>query len=168
MEQLAGLENHPLAHQFPCRVPVWWGRYGDVEKDPYERGVSARKVVLRIPKQFKRFEGVLARWFRAPKELRRPLDAMNSLVWELCDGSRTFAEICMILDRTYQEAISPVLQRTTAALRLFESQHLMLLLEEPLEQRWRVGPGITPSHQQLETLDEALLIDVQPLVDEAP
>ena len=168
MEHLAGLDEHPLAHQFPCRLPVWWGRFGEVEKDPSERGVSGRKVVLRIPKQFKRVEAFLARCFRAPKELRRPLDAMNSLLWELCDGSRTFAEVCVVLDQTYQEAISPVIQRTTAALRVFESQNLMLLLDEPLQQRWMVGPGTTPSHQNLDPLDVSLRIDAQRMDDEAP
>ena len=67
MDELAGLEEHPLSVQYPCRVPVWWGRYGDVERDPTLRGVSGRKVVLRIPKQFGRIERWFARVLRAPR-----------------------------------------------------------------------------------------------------
>ena len=109
MGDLAGAENHPLAQQYPCRLPVWWGRHGEVEKDPMKSGVSGRLVVLRIPKQFRRFEGVLARLLKAPKEIRRPLDRMNSMLWELCDGSRTFVEICSVLDEVFKEEIAPVL-----------------------------------------------------------
>jgi len=168
MDRLAGLAGHRLEFQYPCRVPVWWGRMGEVGKDPGVVGVSGRRVVLRIPKQFKRVEALFARWFRAPKELRRPLDSMNSMVWELCDGSRTFAEICTILDATFQEDIAPVLERTTAALRQFELHNLLLLLEEPLNQRWQVGPGKTPEHQTLDELPEELNIDASPIEGEAP
>ena len=167
MDRLAGLSGHRLEHHYPCRVPVWWGRTGDVEKDPGIIGVSGRRVVIRIPKQFKRLEALFAKWFRAPRELRRPLDTMNSMVWELCDGSRTFAEICSVLDSTFQEAIAPVLERTTAALRQFEANNLMLILEEPLNQRWHVGPGKTPEHQVLGELSKELNIDATPLKGEA-
>ncbi|MGB1587284.1 MAG: hypothetical protein ACPHJD_00545 [Poseidonia sp.] len=92
---------------------------------------------------------------------------MNSMVWELCDGSRTFAEICAVLDSTFQEAIAPVLERTTAALRQFEANNLMLILEEPLNQRWHVGPGKTPEHQVLGELSKELNIDATPLKGEA-
>ena len=168
MGDLAGLKTHPLAKQYPCRVPVWWGRYGDVEKDPVERGVSGRKVVLRIPKTFGRIEGFFAKWLRAPREVRRPLDSMNSLLWELADGSRTFSEICERLDATFHESIAPVIHRTAAAIALMQSQHLMLVLESPLENRWYVGPGKTPEHQQLAPLDESLSIDASRRPDEAP
>jgi len=123
---------------------------------------------LRIPKQFGRIERWFARILRAPKEVRRPLDSMNSTLWELCDGSRTFAEICKKLNEIYKENIAPVLHRTTAALHLLQSQNLLLMLEEPLEQRWYVGPGRTPEHQQLAPLNEDLDIDVEPLDSEAP
>ena len=131
MDELAGLEEHPLSAQYPCRVPVWWGRYGDVERDPTLRGVSGRKVVLRIPKQFGRIERWFARVLRAPKEVRRPLDTMISMLWELCDGSRTFADICGHLNDAFKENIAPVLHRTTAALHLLQSQNLLLMLDEP-------------------------------------
>ena len=99
MSELAGIETHPLAQQYPCRVPVWWGRHGSVEQDSELIGVSGRLVTLRIAKNFKRYERWLAKILRAPKELRRPLDRMNSVLWELCDGSRTFEAICIEMVR---------------------------------------------------------------------
>tara|TARA_B100000003_G_scaffold206101_1_gene220946 strand:- start:633 stop:1139 length:507 start_codon:yes stop_codon:yes gene_type:complete len=168
MGDLAGAENHPLAQQYPCRLPVWWGRHGEVEKDPMKSGVSGRLVVLRIPKQFRRFEGVLARLLKAPKEIRRPLDRMNSMLWELCDGSRTFVEICSVLDEVFKEEIAPVLHRTTAAIHLLQQNNLLLMLEEPLNNRWLVGPGITPGHQTLDNLPEGLEIDTRSLENECP
>ena len=152
METLAGLEHHPLALQYPCRTPVWWARVGDVEKDPNLPGVSGRRIVLRIPKQFGRIEGWFAKVLRAPKEIRRPLDQMNSLLWELCDGSRTFGEICAVMDDVFHENIAPVMQRTAAAIGLFQSNNLALMLDEPLNKRWMVGPCKTPEHQVLKPL----------------
>lgn len=168
MERLAGLESHPLRDQYPCRLPVWWARRGGVEKDPKLRGVSGRAIVLRIPKQFRRVERLLARILRAPKELRRPLDTMNSLLWELCDGSRTFGEICQTLDLVFQEQISPVIFRTSAAIHQFQQQQLMITLEEPLNQRWSVGPGQTPVHQQLAEIQSEYGFDTEPIEGEAP
>lgn len=168
MEGLAGLNDHPLASQYPCRTPVWWARVGEVHKDPSLVGVSGRIVVLRIPKQFGRIEGWFAKILRAPKEIRRPLDQMNSLLWELCDGSRTFGEICKVMDEVFHENIAPVMQRTAAAIGLFQSNNLALMLKEPLNERWMVGPGKTPDHQSLSTPAEDLGYDWVPLDGEAP
>ena len=168
MEELAGVDHHPLAEQYPCRTPVWWARTGAVHKDPGLRGVSGRRVVVRIPKQFGRLEGWVARLVRAPKELRRPLDTMNSMLWELCDGSRTFSEVCLAMNDVFQEDIAPVLQRSAAAIGLLQSKNLMLLLDEPLNGRWSVGPGKTPEHQDLEEPAETSDYDWTALDDEAP
>ena len=140
MEGLAGLEDHPLASQYPCRTPVWWARIGDVHKDPSLVGVSGRKIVLRIPKQFGRIEGWFAKVLRAPKEIRRPLDQMNSLLWELCDGSRTFGEICEVMNEVFHENIAPVMQRTAAAIGLFQSNNLALMLKNPSTNAGGWGP----------------------------
>ena len=59
MEALAGVDHHLFGEQYPCRTPVWWARTGSVDKDPGLPGVSGRRVVVRIPKQFGRIEG----WF---------------------------------------------------------------------------------------------------------
>ena len=70
---------------------------------------------------------------------------MNSMLWELCDGSRTFSEVCLVMNDVFQEDIAPVLQRSAAAIGLLQSKNLMLLLDEPLNGRWSVGPGKPPS-----------------------
>lgn len=168
MESLAGIDDHPLAEQYPCRTPVWWARIGSVEKDPNLPGATGRRVVLRIPKQFGRIEGWFAKLLRAPREIRRPLDQMNSLLWELCDGSRTFGEICAIMDDVFRENIAPVMQRTAAAIGLFQRNNLALMLDEPLNRRWTVGPGRTPEHQILASLTHDQDYDCSPVDGDAP
>ena len=168
MEELAGVDTHALAEQYPCRTPVWWARIGPVQKDPGLRGVSGRRVVIRIPKQFGRIVGWIASLVRAPRVLRRPFDTMNSMLWELCDGSRTFKEVCQIMNEVFQEDIAPVLQRTTAAIGLLQSKNLMLMLDEPLNGRWTIGPGKSPEHQDLEEPSAELNYDWSMLEGEAP
>ena len=166
--ELARVDEHPLAHQYPTRTPVWWARTGLPGKTLELNGISGRRVVLRIEKRFNRFERLLARWLRAPKEVRRPLDAMNSMLWELCDGSRTFAEVCRSMDTVFQENVAPVVSRATMALGQFQRNNLLLMLDEPLDGRWRIGPGQTPEQQ---TLDERKMLeeyDIGRLVGEAP
>ena len=145
--------------QYPCRLPVWWGRYGDIGPHPEGNGISGRKVVIRIEKKFKKIESIFAKVLRAPKELRRPLDTMNSLLWELCDGTRTFQEICKQLDSTYHEEIAPVVNRTTLGITALVSKNLMIVVDEPLGGKWSIGPGVTPSGQTLAPLDERMNID---------
>ena len=31
---LSGIENHIMYGKYPCRLPVWWGLFGDVGLDP--------------------------------------------------------------------------------------------------------------------------------------
>ena len=47
---IADIENHPMFDKYPCRLPVWWGYFGDVGVKPDITGISGRKVVLRIEK----------------------------------------------------------------------------------------------------------------------
>jgi len=166
--ELSGLETHALALQYPCRLPVWWARHGEVAKDPHIRGVSGRNITIRIQKNFKRFEGLMARVLRAPKELRRPLDTMNSMLWELCDGSRTFVEICTVMNDVFQEEISPVVHRTAQALGLLQNHQLVLMLAEPLDGRWSVRPGVVPKNQELSELKEGHDYDLAALDGEMP
>ena len=168
MEALAGVEDHPLSNQYPCRTPVWWARVGVVQKNPSLRGVSGRNIVMRIPKQFGRIEGWFASVLRAPREVRRPLDTMNSMLWELCDGSRTFGEVCSIMNDIFHEEIAPVMQRTATAIGLFQRNNLMLMLDEPLNGRWIIGPGRTPEHQVLGELPPDHPYDWSMIEEEAP
>lgn len=130
---------------FPVRLPVWWGRRGAAGPHPELPGVTGRFVVIRHAKRFGRLEGLLARLFRAPGELRRPLDDMNSLLWELCDGTRDFSTLCRLLDDTFHERIAPVEERTAAALARLNQLGLVGLSTTSFEGDWPLGPGIDPS-----------------------
>ncbi|MDP6900211.1 MAG: hypothetical protein QGF94_05190 [Candidatus Thalassarchaeaceae archaeon] len=136
---------HELSGTYPVRMPVWWARRGASGPHPSLPGISGRYVVLRHPKIFRRFEGMIAKLLRAPSELRRPLDDLNSLLWELCDGYRTFEEICTILDTTFHERISPVVERTSAAIEKLSSLGYIGLSNHPFKGNWSTGPGIDPS-----------------------
>ena len=123
---------------------------------------------MRIPKQFGRIEGWFASVLRAPREVRRPLDTMNSMLWELCDGSRTFGEVCSIMNDIFHEEIAPVMQRTATAIGLLQRNNLMLMLDEPLNGRWIIGPGRTPEHQVLGELPADHPYDWSMIEEEAP
>lgn len=140
------------------RFPVWWGRRGAAGPHPEIKGITGRFVVIRHPKKFKRFEGFLAKIMRAPKELRRPLDDMNSLLWELCDGTRTFDEICNLLDSTFHERIAPVKERTAAAITRLNQLGLIGLSHKRFGGEWECGPGVDPSGE-LEAPDPKLNLD---------
>ncbi len=138
-----------LSGAYPVRLPVWWGRRGAAGPHPELPGISGRFIVIRHPKKFGRFEGFLAKIFRAPKELRRPLDDMNSLLWELCDGTRSFEELCDVMDTTFNERIAPVVERTEAALTRFNQLGLIGLSKSPYDGEWERGPGFDPSGELL-------------------
>ncbi|MGA0353312.1 MAG: hypothetical protein ACO3NY_06660 [Poseidonia sp.] len=72
------------------------------------------------------------------------------------------------MDEVFHESIAPVIQRTAAAIGLFQSNNLALMLEEPLNNRWMVGPGITPQHQILMPLSEDHDYDITPVAGDAP
>ena len=158
---LSGIENHIMYGKYPCRLPVWWGLFGEIGLDPEISNISGRKVILRIEKRFNRLEKVLARIFRAPKEIRRPLDEKNSMLWQLCDGTRKFEEICDILDALFHEDISPVIHRTAAGINLLKEKNLMTILDDEFTGKWSIGQGITPRNQNLKPLDESLGIIVE-------
>ena len=147
-----------ISTSYPVRLPVWWARRGSVGPHPDLPGVTGRYIVVRHAKKFGRFEKLLAKIFRAPAELRRPLDDMNSLVWELCNGQRTFLEICEILDTTFDERIAPVEERTTASLSRMVHLGYIGLLPEPFDNRWSIAPGIDPSGR-LDPPNEKLGLD---------
>ena len=54
----------------------------------------------------------------------------------------------------FNEEIAPVMQRTATAIALLQRNNLMLMLDEPLNRRWTIGPGQTPEHQHLGELPE--------------
>lgn len=161
--ELPDKERHQYSGMYPCRVPVWWARYGEPGRHPTVPGVTGRKVILRIEKRFSRFERILARLFRAPREVRRPLDAMNSLLWELSNGQRTFDDICQHMNNTFQEDIAPAVDRTAAGVDALKRRNLMTVLTTEFTNKWSIQPGQCPAHQNLPPLDKTLNIDPVPV-----
>ncbi len=165
-----------IDEMYPTRCPVWWARRGLVELERSEPGVTGRLVMIRIWKEsieskgiaklFQFFEKIMFKITKGPKELRRPLDDMNSLLWELSDGSRKFDEICKIMDEVFAEHISPVEERTAIALRQFESLGFLIMLQEKFDKSWPNGPGIKDPRHPLPESDEKLELDINPQGDE--
>ena len=129
--------------------------------EPEIKNIYGRKVILRIEKKFNRLEKLLAKIFRAPKEIRRPLDDKNSMLWQLCDGTRKFEDICKILDSLFHEDISPVIHRTAAGINLLKEKNLVTILNDEFTRKWSIGQGITPKNQTLNELDTSLGIIVE-------
>jgi len=162
-----------LSNLYPTRCPIWWARRGLIELNLEERGVTGRLIVIRIWKENNQikgigkilnfFEKIMFKITKGPRELRRPLDDMNSLLWELCDGSRNFSEICKIMDEVFAEHISPVEERTAIALRQFESLGILILLKEKFDQSWPNGPGVNDPNNPLPEPDSKLELDWEPL-----
>jgi hypothetical protein len=119
-------------------------------------------IILRIEKRFNRFERILAKVMRAPREVRRPLDRMNSMLWELCDGSRSFQEVCSAMDATFNEDIAPPVDRTASGIDALKSRNLMTFLSEPFTGKWSTSPGNTPIHQTLAEADVRRGYDIEP------
>ncbi|MBP77704.1 MAG: hypothetical protein CL926_00360 [Deltaproteobacteria bacterium] len=159
---LADSGSHQFADYYPCRLPVWWARVGEVGPHCSAEGVSGMNIVLRIEKRFTRFERILAKVLRAPREVRRPLDGMNSMLWELCDGSRSFQTICGHMDEVFKENIAPAVDRTASGIESLKSRNLMTVLQEPFAGKWNIGPGQTPQNQTLNTGEQAIKFDVEP------
>ncbi|MBT61509.1 MAG: hypothetical protein CMA63_08190 [Euryarchaeota archaeon] len=160
--EIVGSESHEYSGTYPCRVPVWWGRFSEPGPHPQLDGVTGKLVLLRIEKRFNRFERLLAKLFRAPREVRRPLDRLNSMLWELCDGTREFEEVCRHMDATFNEEMAPVVDRTYTGIEALRTRNLMTVLREPYARKWNTGPGIVPKHQTLGQLDGTIDIDSTP------
>lgn len=160
--EIADSESHQYAGTYPCRLPVWWARVGEPGPHLEEEGVTGMNIVLRIEKRFTRLERILAKILRAPREVRRPFDQMNSMLWELCDGTRSFQEVCSAMDSTFNEDIAPAVDRTAAGIDALKSRNLMTLLREPFTGKWLISPGTTPKNQTLAAVDEHRKFDVEP------
>ena len=103
----------------PVKLPVDWEYRGDAGIHPDIEGVTGRQVVLLIEKKFTRFERILAKILKAPKVVRRTMHPTQSMLCELMDGVRNFAEICSIMSALYHEDIAPVDERMKAYLEVF-------------------------------------------------
>ena len=83
------------------------------------------------------------------------------MLWQLCDGTRKFEDICKILDGLFHEDISPVIHRTAAGINLLKQKNLITILDDEFTGKWSIGQGITPLNQNLVNLDESLGIIVE-------
>jgi len=123
----------PPFESYPTRAPVHWSvMEGENDK---------RTVVIVIEKSFTRMESIIARLLRAPGNLRRPLDRMNSTLWELMDGSRTFGEIVGIMDSIYNESIAPARERCSSSISNFVELNLVVIRTTPINGEWDVSPS---------------------------
>ena len=147
--ELVDLENHPLADKYPVRLPVWWCRTGESGPHPDVDGCTGKTVVLRFEKQFGRIERIFAKLMRAPRELRRPLLDKNSVLWELCNGQRTFADVCELMNSTFHEEVSPVVHRTHAGIQVFIGLNVMRFVDHIDQIDWSTKPGEVPQGQNL-------------------
>lgn len=156
------MERETLLASYPVRLPVWWARRGPVGPHPTLPQVSGRFIVIRHRKRFNALERFIARFVKGREELRRPLDDMNSLLWELCDGKRTLEENVVQMESTFDERIAPATDRCIASLTRMEKLGLIGLLREPFDDRWDTGPGVDPSGE-LGPPDPALELDTSRL-----
>ena len=134
---------------FPTRAPVWWGRRGPAGPHPERPGVSGKQIVIRISKTLTGFEALLSRILRAPKEVRRPMDDMNSVLWELMDGTNQFREICHLMDATFHERIAPVEERLQASVNQLVSDGLAIVRQTPFKGEWNISSRYDPSGKLL-------------------
>ena len=159
--ELSTVEQHPWAKRYPTRLPVWWCRTGESKSHPDLEGVTGKTVILRFEKKFGRIEKIAAKLFRAPKELRRPLLDKNSVLWELCNGKRTFEEICQHMSETYHEEVSPVVHRTQAGLQVFINLNVLRLVSDSTSVNWNTKPGHIPPNQQLDDVTFEVDLEVR-------
>ena len=113
----------------PTRLPVNWEYRGEPGVHPEIEGITGRNVVFLIEKRFTRFEKVLAKILRAPKIVKRPMHYTQSMLWELMDGTRTFEEICIVMDSLYHEDVAPVEERVKAYLEVFVRLNVATVLK---------------------------------------
>ena len=137
---LEGIEDHPLNHQYPVRMPVYWGFRGEAMKGSPDKGLSGREVVIVLLKTSSKLERILMKLFRGPKVLKIPLLEKNSILWQLCDGKRNFAEICYAMDNMFNEDIAPVIQRTALALEQLKKRKLIVMVENVNSAEWDKNP----------------------------
>lgn len=138
--------NSVSQDSYPTRAPVWWGRRGPAGPHPEESGCTGRMILIRHPKVLSKFESIIARITRAPKELRRPLDDMNSLLWELMDGTRTLGQINHLMDSTFHERIAPVEERVEASITNMISLGLVVMRTSPISGQWDTSALYDPNH----------------------
>lgn len=99
---------------YPIRADVDW---------KYRDGI----IVLKYPKDFNSFERFLNRFIKGPEEIRRPLDDVGTLLWEMSDGEHSLLEIYLRQQNRFHERVEPVDKVVGSLLETFLKLHLMRL-----------------------------------------
>jgi len=84
-------------------------------------------VVIKIKKNFGRFEKALHKVAGGPEHLRIPLDEQGTRIWELCDGRHNIIQIAQIMYSEFKEDIEPVLPRVVKFLELLLKRNFIRL-----------------------------------------
>ena len=99
-------------------------------------------VVIVVKKEFGKIERRLAKIFSAPSDVRRPLDDMNTELWLLMDGKNTLADIIHMMDKLFDERISPVSERVCKSIAEFVELGLAVLVRDPMTIDWSIDPQV--------------------------
>lgn len=80
---------------FPVRSEVEWF---------YRDG----RIVLEYPKNFNKLETRLHKVLKGPDTIKRPLDEVGTLLWEMSDGEHDLVEIYIAQQEKFHERVEPV------------------------------------------------------------
>ena len=125
------VSNHvgvTLKDGFPTRFSVDWIQSG------------SGLVTLRHEKSMSRLERFITKIFNAPKDILRPLDEMNSYLWNIMDGTRNLSEIFLEMDAKFHEKIAPVEERVTKSILNFMQLGFVVIIMDSDEIVWDIGP----------------------------
>ncbi|MGA1821131.1 MAG: hypothetical protein ACMUIG_01230 [Thermoplasmatota archaeon] len=106
---------------YPVRAEVKWKK---------RKGL----ITLQYPKDFNRFERFLHRFLGGPADIKRPLDEVGTLLWEMSDGKHSLLEIYMEEQERFHERVEPVDKVVGGLLEIMLSLHLMTLDYRPPEE----------------------------------
>lgn len=103
---------------YPFRSPVEWFYRKDL-------------IVLEYPKNLNKWERALNKVLKGPDTIRRPLDDIGTLLWELSDGEHSLLEIYLKEQETFKERVEPVDRVVGGLLEAMLKQGLLQLEFHP-------------------------------------
>lgn len=80
---------------YPVRSPVDWDYRGKI-------------IVLEYPKNLSKLEKKLNKVLKGPEKIKRPLDEVGTLLWEMSDGEHSLLEIFTAQEKEFHERVEPV------------------------------------------------------------
>ena len=73
------------------------------------------------------------------------MDDMNSVLWELMDGTLKLGTITRLMDATFHERVAPADERIRASIGKLVSDGLAIVRQSPFEGEWNVSSRHDPS-----------------------